>query len=314
MHFSLLILPAVSLVISLKSSDAVLPVGYQGLSAQQKQRLLWDQISASPYPMTSLPTAMPGMSAMADLFQPIFNTVSFTEASDEMPDGRVKLIHVYGSTVQVELKIFASSTYTGVFKSGGIGLARLSLAKEDYQEYTPGMGLKILIDGQRSQNFQVMWSVDGQGTNKNFFHHTFTNIIPPAQSFTLRMISAAFTKAIALLPGSPEDHPESDINLGLYEQASVTSDGQTVEDVKAPYQVNFIPNPRAGWDSANSRDVRVNLNDIPQGTVLYTVTAKRTATAPEHVIGQLVTTSPFVASAYQDEKLFFQHAGKRWRA
>ncbi|OWA54101.1 hypothetical protein BV898_18518 [Hypsibius exemplaris] len=177
------------------------------------------------------------------------------------------------------------------------------------------MGLKILIDGQQSQNLQVMWSVDGQGTNKNFFHHTFSNVIPPAQSFALKILSKAFDGAIWLLPGNTQDRPESNHNLPLYEQASVTSDGQRVQNVRAPYQVNFIPNPAAGWDPANSRDLRVNLNAIPQGTVLYTVTAKRmSTTSEEQVIGQLVTTSPFVASEYEDGKLFFQHAAKRWRA
>ncbi|OWA54098.1 hypothetical protein BV898_18516 [Hypsibius exemplaris] len=294
-------------------SAALLPAGYQSLSAIRKQDILWSKISASPYRMTNLPTAVPGFFAMAHLLQPNFDKVSFTEASDEMPDGRTKLIHVHGSTAKVELIIFNNSTYTGIFKSGGIGFARLSLAKEDYENFSPGMALKILIDGQRSQNLQVMWSVDGQGTNKNFFHNRFSNIIPPPTSFALKVLGKAFDKAIDRLPGSSQDRPEGKNNLPLYEQASVTRDGQSVDRVVAPYQVDFIPNPAAGWDPANTQDVRVNLNAIPQGTVLYTVAAKRSPTATEEVIGQLVTTSDFVASDYEDRILFFQHAAKRWR-
>ncbi|OWA54103.1 hypothetical protein BV898_18520 [Hypsibius exemplaris] len=314
MRLSIAFSQAVSLIICLQLSDAKLPDGYQGLPATQKQEILWEQISGSPYPMDNLPTVMPGTFAMANLLRSEYDKVSFTQVSDEMPTGRTKLIHVYGSTAQVELKIFDNSTYTGIFKSGGIGLARLSLAKEDYENYTPGMGLKILIDGQQSQNLQVMWSVDGQGTNKNFFHNTFSNIIPPPQSFALKVLSKAFDGAIEMLPGTTQDRPESNHNLPLYEQASVTRDGQPVEKVVAPYQVNFIPNPAAGWDPANTQDVRVNLNAIPEGTVLYTLTAKRTSTATEEVIGQLITKSPFVASAYEDATLFFQHAAKRWRS
>ena len=231
-----------------------------------------------------------------------------------MPSERQKLIHVYGSAAKVSLNIFGNSTYSGLFKTGGVGIARLSLAKQDYTNFTPGMALKMLVDGERSQNFQVMYSVDGQGTNKNFFANKFSNIIPSPQSFTLKLLGKAFEAAIERLPGTAQDKPESINNLGLYEQASVTNDGKPVAEVVAPYAVEFVPNPRAGWDPTNGRDVRINLDGIATGTTLYTVVAKRSPTAEGEVIGQLVTEGPFVASPYEDQTLFFQHASKRWRA
>ncbi|OWA54873.1 hypothetical protein BV898_19265 [Hypsibius exemplaris] len=82
--------------------------------------------------------------------------------------------------------------------------------------------LKILIDEQRSQNLQVMWSVDGQGPNKNFFHNRFSNIIPPPTSFALKVLGKAFDKTIDRLPGSSQDCLEGKNNLPLHEQASVT--------------------------------------------------------------------------------------------
>ncbi|OWA54875.1 hypothetical protein BV898_19267 [Hypsibius exemplaris] len=174
------------------------------------------------------------------------------------------------------------------------------------------MALKILIDGQRSQNLQVMWSVDGQGPTRTSSTTASPNLFPPPTSFGLKVLGKAFDKAMIDCLEARRIRPEGKNNLPLYEQASVTRDGQSVrQQVVAPYQVDFIPNPAAGWDSANTQDVRVNLSAIPQGTVLYMVAAKRSPTATEEVIGQLVTTSDFVASDYEDRILFFQHAAKR---
>jgi hypothetical protein len=138
--------------------------------------------------------------------------------------------------------------------------------------------------------------------------------VAESTSWALRLLAKAFTSAFEYLPGTDNDKPESAENLGLYEEASVTAQGEVVTDVKAPYVVIFTPNQAAGWSPSSTADFRVNLNAIPQGSLLYTVSVQRTATAPEEVIGQLVTTSGFVASAYEDGTLFFQHASKRWQA
>jgi hypothetical protein len=136
-------------------SLADLPPGYQQLTAAEKLNILWSKVTVKPYAMTSLPTKDPSAFDMAKLFGGKYDSVSFTQASDEMPKNREKLIHTYGSAAKVELKIFPNSTYTGIFKTGGVGIARLSVAKQDKTNFIPGMALKVLIDGQRSQNFQV---------------------------------------------------------------------------------------------------------------------------------------------------------------
>jgi hypothetical protein len=165
-----------------------------------------------------------------------------------------------------------------------------------------------------SPSLQVMNSLDGQGTNHDFFQNKFRNIIAEPSSWSLKLLAKAFESARKYLPGTRTDKFESANNLGLYEQASVTPQGEVVKNVKAPYVVIFSPNRAISWSPTSTADVRVNLNAIPQGSLLYTVSVKRTPTAPEEVIGQLVTTSEFVASKYEDEELFFQHAAKQWRA
>jgi hypothetical protein len=162
--FRKLILSAACLIFLASSSSASLPPGYQDESAEEKLNLLWDKVSASPYAWTNLPTKDPGFFELASLLRPRYDSVSFTQVSDEMPEGRKKLIHTYGSAAKIQLKIFPNSSYTGLFKTGGMGIARLSLAKQDYTNFIPGMAIKILIDGQRSQNFQVSNSNRTEGT------------------------------------------------------------------------------------------------------------------------------------------------------
>ena len=44
---------------------------------------------------------------------------------------------------------------TGIFQSGGIGLARLSLARYGVASFTPGMAVKVFVKDQPSLNFHV---------------------------------------------------------------------------------------------------------------------------------------------------------------
>ena len=80
----------------------------------------------------------------------------------------------------------------------------------------PGAAIKILIDGQPSQNFHLIWSLDGQGTDRNMFLHPLSNVIPESSSLTLKALDVSFKGAIGLLPASPndQDKPEQTNILG----------------------------------------------------------------------------------------------------
>ena len=91
------------------------------------------------------------------------------------------------------------------------------------------MALKIMIDGRRSQNFHVMNAFEGQGANRNFFEKDFYNVVDDTNSFPFNAFLKSSAGPIALLPGSKDDKPENLANLGLVEEASVTSDGAMVE-------------------------------------------------------------------------------------
>jgi len=282
------------------------------------------EISSSEFDRKSLPTSDPGFFSVLKLFSSSFLQVTFTHSSDEMPVARPKLIHTYGSVAPVELIIDApSSPYTGLFKTGGVGLARLSLAKQS-GSFTPGMGLKLFVDYKPSINFQVMYSLDGQGEDRNFFVNKFSNIIDPPSSFILKQLGNAFDWAINALSDNPSEKPESAIVLPVYEAAGINSDGTAVasDSIVEPYEVVFTPTSEVKKSYASflsrtqnavsyDKDFRVGLGEIPAGTVLYTVSVKAKRGAQEEVIGRLKTSGKFIASEYGDSKLFFQHQKHR---
>ena len=298
------LLPLSSLLLGVQAAEAKLPANYVEQPASIKRDILWENIKRQPYSLSDLPSENPGALELLQLLATPFLKVSFTHSQDEMPVGRKKLIHTYGSSAKVRLEVEASSPFTGLFESGGTGIARLSLATHS-GDFTPGIGLKILVDGKPSKNFQVMYSLDGQGKNRNFFANTMTNIVAPPRAIPLKILANAFALALKFLSNAPENER----TLPLQEAASVTASGATVESPVVPYQILFKPEPAI--QTAMSReapsDLRVQLSHLVEGSSLYAVWLKESSESAPVYIGRLILESPFIASAYEDESLFFQH-------
>ncbi|OQV11483.1 Protein PTHB1 [Hypsibius exemplaris] len=287
-----------------------LPENYTSLPGAVKQEILWSQISANPYPPGHAPTASPSPLNMSKIVDPDYLAISFTWTADEMPRNRVRIIHTYAGICKVDVKIFPNSTYSGVFKTGGPGILRMSLANRG-PSLPPGLALKILIDGRDSQNFQLLNSREGQGKNMNFFAKPMRNIfLAPSK---LGPVEKAFRASLEVLPGTLADRPESITNMPLYEQASVGSDGVNASTIVAPYLVTLTPNPAVGWDADDQTDFRTKLAAIPEGSLLYTVSVKRSLDEDDAVIGEVVSRSAIIASSYGDETIFFNHAKKAWQ-
>lgn len=91
--------------------------------------------------------------------------------SDELPQGRRKYIHSVGSVFSAAFTPVSNTPYTGFFEGADSLLIRISLAaspnysnpsaKAAYNNFTPGHGLKYLIDGKPSANLVAMHSVNG---------------------------------------------------------------------------------------------------------------------------------------------------------
>lgn len=283
------------------TAQAEVPANYESLSAEQKQSILWKNISEKPY--AELP-ALTGPDGSKFAFS--FKTLdrAFTNKGDEFQTNRIKVIHQWGSAVKVEFKTSGNTPYTGLFKDGAVGIARLSLALAFVDEgdaFVPGMAVKFLVDGQPSQNIFVMEKLEGQKRDTNWFKETFTNILPNPASFKTWVGQQVF-----------EQFVEDAIHLNVNHVASVTRTGQTVDRPVAPFQL--LVKPAVGLKlPSDSADFRKDLATLPAGTVLYDVFGKDTSAKNSVVrrIGQIVTTSEFVSSEYEDKLLYFQHAGAK---
>ena len=185
----------------------------------------------------------------------------------------------------------------------------------------PGLGVKVLINGQKSQNFHTIYNTEGQGpNNNNFFLNTVSSYFKmPEMSGVNAIAVKAMQFALRLLAGGAEARPEGVNNLGLYEQSSVTVDGVSVDPatIRAPWKVDFRPNPALHTPPENTVDFRLQLASIPEGTKVYDILVHPSresyyADVPGVLIGEVVTTSEFVNSEYCDDGLLLQHASKPW--
>lgn len=283
------------------ASFAQLPPDYQGLNAQEKQQVLWRNIAASPYGQMPALNFRGGPTLRQIFFSGIAN--AFTSPVDEIVSTRSKIIHKWGSAVLVEFRPASGHPYTGIFASGAHGVARLSLALpfQPGGEFVPGLAVKFLVDGQPSLNVTVMEKLEGQGTDTNYFRAPFSNILPDPEKLGTKFGTFAFERFV-----------EDAIHLDVNHLSAVSANGTAVEKPRAPYQLIFQPAPGQSI-SSTSPDFRAELAKIPAGTSIYEIYGKDTQNAGSAVykIGELVTSSAFVASAYEDEILYFQHAGTK---
>ncbi len=274
---------------------------YQNLLASKKQAYLWNAILLSKY--NQLPDTRTGLGIPL-----IFNSLasfltlktSFDHASDGMPEGRKKIIHTYGTVAPIRW-IPARNPYSGIFQTGGFGLARLSIAGDpNLLGMIPGMALKILVDGQPSVNLHVMHSLDGQGKNNNFFANSFTNNIPKPKNPLLYPLITLF---------SIVQNPPTYLPLDHF--AKVNRFGKPQTPWRAPFSLIFKPSSSVAgiFPTTNTADFRTQLAQLKPGIFIYDIYATGTEPSQRNseLIGKIVLDSSFVASAFGDEKLFFQH-------
>lgn len=274
-----------------------IPADYQSRTALVKQELLWEEIAETPWETLPDFNNNSWSSILKNLKSLMSLSKTFDHQSDEIPEGRPKFIHTFGSVVQFELEPKGDHPFTGMYQKGASGIARLSLAASpDSIAYTPGMALKFLIDGQASRNIVVMNSLEGQGQDRNFFAKNFSNKIEEPQSWTLWLLGKVFERT---------RNPATD--LPVAHLASVSQSGDKPALSIAPDQLIFKPSEESAsaMTSDSEEDVRLSLQKIPAGTILYHVYG--VLQNQEIYIGDLKTSSEFIASKYGDKKLFFQH-------
>lgn len=284
--------------------NAALPDGFQIMSASSKQDYLFEQVSRKPYSSKQiLQQKNPCILAMMKLFSTKHLAQTFTNPSDEFLKKRVKLIHTFGGVAKINFRVTHETNYTGILKTGALGIIRLSLAKLG-KPNTPGMAMKFLVDGQKSQNMFAMFSLDGQGKNHNFFANDFESKIPTPKTFMPKLLASKFTKALKTL-GS--DVPDPTLQTAR-EMAVFTRDGDIIEDSQAPFSLVFKPTADTEMrESEANLLIRLQHQKYQAGLVLYDVFTRDKQDGELLPLGVIELESSFIASAYGDNTLFFQH-------
>ncbi|MCE3046412.1 hypothetical protein [Legionella sp. 16cNR16C] len=278
-------------------SFAQLPTNYQSLSAEEKQELLWSEVSKSH-------TSNPLPKLTENSFKQLLVTIkgffnlrpSFDHESDEEPEGRAKILHSNGSVGKIRFIPTNDHPFTGIYKTGAIGIARLSMAMPASDtSFVPGMAVKFLIDKHASVNIHAINSLEGQGGDWNFFAKDFSNKIEHSKGKILRAIELIFEWT----------HDPAN-ELGLWRLAAWDRDGQPAGIPVYPERIYFKPATEVqNIIPADSRDdFRVSLSQVSIGPI-YEVYGLYQGN--EYHVGSLMLESELLASEYGDNNLFFQH-------
>lgn len=256
----------------------------------------------------------------------------FDRFSDENPPNAAKVIHTFGSAALVRFVAAGNTGFTGMFEKGAAhAVIRLSIVADWTQPckggtdlnfdgcLKPSLAFKMLRDDDYSSNLVAQINLgDGVGWNFDFFKFQHATLLPQPSGLGASVVKSIFKHA------SAEDEIHG---VGLKELASDGSNArQNPSQIKDPEVLFFVPsNEVAGKFSNDLHDVRHDFKAIQRGTKLYDVFSvsfedSRCSPGGEPVIwdelgrdcpkkfmGYVETTSRFVASAYEDHRLFFQH-------
>ncbi len=287
------------------------PTLYDSQTAAEKFNYLMEKITGDTSP-GSWPSTVgwPPASTLAYLFiESMKTTVQLV--SDEMPEGRYKLIHSVGGAAAVKIvPSEAASKYTGLFNGANYGLIRLASATEpnegsgnkaEESSFVPGFGIKFLRDGAPSGNIFFLHKLTPQDS-WNFFKN------PVSNHLTVGGLGTAETLLKKKFETSGSSWPT---HVGLSDLARYAEDGTIYDDasISFPYQLVLVPDQalQTGFPDSYDRPLIDQLRTIPTGTTLYHIMAKPDYDSPLEKIGDLVTTSAIESSVYADSKLFLKH-------
>lgn len=261
---------------------------------------------------TTLPTIKPGLSTLLKLTNRRTLAAAFlnkTDVRDTKVQGATKPIHALGVSAPVEVgpTLQGSQKYTGIFNSGGVGIIRMSRATTtSAYPFTPGLAIKVFVDGGPSVNFHAMFSLDGQGTDTNIFKNSFTTAVSSPHRRPVQLLAFFFKRAIASISRDPSDRPLDERTLSLLEAARVKSDGTVVNAPTAPKILRFDPqvstlNLGVATTAADDDFRRELINHVDPSSILYKIMDE-----DDLYIGDVRLTGPFVASSHGDN-MFFKH-------
>ncbi|MBD9424354.1 peroxidase [Pseudomonas sp. PDM15] len=289
-----------------------IPADYETWPAKAKQDNLWvNGAMRTQYAEGQLPV-IPPVDVGGLISSVLWKKVQ--ERTDVAPAGYEKAMHPHGVMAKVKFAAVPGNPYTGLFQGSENGLLRLSVAGDPAANgFQPGLAWKAFVDGKPSQNVSALYTLSGQGSNHNFFANELSQFVLPETNDTLG--TTLLFSLVSLKPTL----------LRVDDMAEVTQTGQAVTTVKAPTQIYFVPKPelRSIFSTA-AHDFRNDLVTLAAGTKLYDVYATsmeiKTSIIPSTnrsyaqqrrnsavKIGEMELTSPFIASSFGDNGVFFKH-------
>ncbi|OQV22709.1 hypothetical protein BV898_03538 [Hypsibius exemplaris] len=311
-------------------TNAILPDNYEGLTSTEKMNILWSNILNDIYPIDqegNYPPSTVTEQTVGDLlFNATFLKEVFAEGSDELLNGRPKIISPTGVIGQFELIVSPGSPYTGVFSSGSyLALGRLSGDPDgtltQANPLKPFFAMKFLYNGKKSENLFAGYNTIGQSMLDNstsFFRHqlstgydsTSDGAVNPSQDRLL----ATLREVVAGLPGGPRDRPQNTGILGLVAMASVKwPSGEKEARTFAPFRIVFTPTAEAKLFRQTDFNYRAQMvREIPANIHLFSVTAQRSPCDVFKPLGELWLRSNLVAGHYEDQILRFQQPFRQW--
>lgn len=290
-----------ALWVSCVTVSGKLPDDYESLTPRKKQVVQYTQVEDTNYGPRKLPGYYPSCAKQLAAIASAFSLgPSFKHKGDEMPSHwfgqRARFIHVRGSVAPVTIQ-WVPSRFTGIYQEEmSEGLIRLSLAAPpSLAGFTPGMAVKVYLQGQHSINFHVMNSIDGQGGNHNYFQNEFFSVIDEPKRLATKAIGWYFST----LTSTPNI-------LSAKRAASIRADGARVEKPVVPWKMVFVPARGIAISSDATSDFREELGIFAPGTVLYEIYGEDPKGTRER-LGRMFITAPLLASSYGDNDLFFAH-------
>lgn len=280
---------------------AVTVPAFRTAPARDKQEILWSFISQWPYAqLPSMRTT--NVQVMRRLMNRAFLRRAFVQDDDVRPP-RMKAFHAFGTVAKMRFVADGTHPFTGIFATGGVGFVRASLAV-GMPNYSPAAALKFLLDGPHpSENLLLHQSLDTQAS-RDFFERAPTNHTLTPSTFPNTLMVPLLRFWLSPISSPIEMQP-------LDHLADVTNNGAVVERACAPELVYLYGADEVRNDPASTEDFRSLLANIPPGSLLYRMYGKATRNAKQIYIGSITTESAFVASAFGDRILAFQHA---WNA
>lgn len=288
-----------------------MPDDYESWPAASKQNHLWVNGALRTEFKTALPELVE-VDTKALISSVLWQKVN--RIGDVTPPGYVKPIHPMGALAKVKFTAADSTPYTGLFQGADYGFLRMSVTGDPGEEdaFTPGLALKLMVDGKRSENISALYTLTGQGRNHDIFANELSNYVQHEAGALASILLFSTVSAKPTL-------------LVMNDIAEVNQNGTAVSQPNAPTQIYFVPHANVqDLFVAEPHDFREDLLMLPEDTVIYEVWGTsepiKTSVLPHLTqryaeerrasaikIGEISLTSAFTVSAFGDSGMFFKH-------